>query len=87
MDYSTTALEVCWWNHPVVILTVLSWAVTRGSAAVAGEIERGTIDLTLSRPVARWAYLTSQVVFALAGFLVMVGMLVAGLASGTWFTR
>src|SRR3954464_7208596 len=45
MDYSTTALEVCWWNHPVIVLTVLAWAVGRGAGAVAGEIERGTIDI------------------------------------------
>ncbi len=82
MDYSTTALEVCWWNHPVVVLTVLAWAVGRGSAAVAGEIERGTIDLTLSRPIARWAYLASQVLFAVLGLLIMVALLVAGLMVG-----
>jgi hypothetical protein len=28
MDYSTTALEVCWWNHPVIVLTVLGWAIS-----------------------------------------------------------
>ena len=21
MDYSTTALEVCWWNHPLIVLS------------------------------------------------------------------
>src|SRR5205823_6607009 len=51
MDYSTTALVVCWWNHPVIVLTVLAWVIGRGSTSVAGEIERGTIDVTLSRPV------------------------------------
>ena len=67
MDYSTTALEVCWWNHPVIVLTVLGWAISRGSAAVAGEIERGTLDLTLSRPVSRSTYLLTQVAFTLLG--------------------
>ena len=78
MDYSTTALEVCWWNHPVIVLSVLAWAVARGSAAVAGEIERGTIDVTLSRPVPRWSYLTSQIVFTLLGLLAMTASLVLG---------
>lgn len=78
MDYSTTALLVCWWNHPVIVLTVLAWAVARGGSAVAGEIERGTIDLTLSRPVARWSFLTSQVLFTVLGLVVMVAALIAG---------
>lgn len=79
MDFSTTAMQVCWWNHPIVVLTILSWAVTRGSAAVAGEIERGTIDLTLSRPVGRGAYLTSQVLFAVLGLVWLTAALIGGI--------
>lgn len=78
MDLSTTALEVCWWNHPVIVLTILAWAVTRASAAVAGEIERGTIDVTLSRPISRRAYLTSQILFAVLGLLLLGFSLIAG---------
>ena len=78
MDYSTTALEVCWWNHPVIVLTVLGWAISRGAAAVAAEIERGTLDLTLSRPVSRSAYLLSQVAFMLLGLLLLAAALIAG---------
>ena len=48
MDGSTTALEIAFWNHPFIVLTVLSWAISRGSMAVAGEIERGTIDVNLA---------------------------------------
>src|SRR5262249_26782511 len=81
-EFTTTGLEVCWWNHPVIVLTVLSWAVARGAAAVAGEIERGTIDVTLSRPVSRTAYLTSQGVFAALGLCALAGCLVAGTLIG-----
>jgi ABC-2 type transport system permease protein len=78
MDFSTTALEVCFWNHPLIILTVLAWVVARASAAVAGEIERGTIDVTLTRPISRSAYLTSHVLFAVLGLVVLVLALVVG---------
>jgi ABC-2 type transport system permease protein len=78
MDYSTTALEVCWWNHPLIVLTVLAWAITRGSTAVAGEIERGTLDVTLSRPVSRPLYLASQVAFTALGFLLLAAGLIGG---------
>lgn len=82
MDYSTTALEICWWNHPVIILSVLSWAFSRGATSVAGEIERGTIDVTLSRPISRSTYLASQVLFAVLGLVLMVGALIVGLKVG-----
>ncbi|MFO0907807.1 MAG: ABC transporter permease subunit [Isosphaeraceae bacterium] len=83
MDYSTTALEICWWNHPVIVLTVLAWAVSRGATGVAGEIERGTIDVTLSRPISRSLYLSSQVLFAVLGLVAMVLALVAGNVFGS----
>jgi ABC-2 type transport system permease protein len=85
MDYSTTALEVCWWNHPLIVLTVLGWAMSRGAAAVAGEIERGTLDLTLSRPVARSTYLLAQVAFAVGGLVLLAGALIAGSRLGALF--
>jgi ABC-2 type transport system permease protein len=85
-DYSTTGLEVCWWNHPVLVLTILAWAVTRASATVAGEIERGTVDVTLSRPVSRSNYLTSQILFAILGLVAMAGaLLVATMLGGAYY--
>jgi ABC-2 type transport system permease protein len=83
MDYSSTALEVLWWNHPLIVLTVLGWAISRGAAAGAGEIERGTLDLTLSRPVSRTVYLASQVVFMFLGLVVLVLSLWLGNVVGT----
>ena len=85
MDESSTALLTMWWNHPLITLTVLAWAVSRGSSAVAGEIERGTIDVTLSRPVSRSAYLISQIVFAMIGLIVLASGLVLGLEFGQLF--
>jgi ABC-2 type transport system permease protein len=85
MDSSSTALVVCWWNHPMIVLTVLGWAISRGSGAVAGEIERGTLDLTLSRPIPRSTYLLTQVAFAVGGLLVLAAALIAGNRVGAQF--
>jgi len=85
MDYSATATQVCWYNHPIVILTVLFWAVSRASSAVAGEVERGTVDVTFSRPVTRLAFLASHVLFAALGLTVLVGSLVVGDRFGGWY--
>ena len=82
MDFSTLAMEVCFWNHPFIVLTVFGWAIARGSLAIGGEIERGTLDLVLSRPVSRTSYLTSHIIFTLLGFMTMAAALIAGCLIG-----
>jgi ABC-2 type transport system permease protein len=78
MDYSAQAMAAAVWNHPVVLLMILGWAISRGSAAVAAEVERGTLDLTLCRPVRRGTYLSSQVLFGVLGIAVLAVAVVAG---------
>ena len=78
MDYSSLSFHVMFWNHPFVLLIVCVWAISRGGAAIAGEIERGTLDVTLSRPVSRLGYFASQVSVGLFGFLVLATALVVG---------
>lgn len=85
MDWSTIATEVCWWNHPLVLLAVIGWAIARGSGAIAGEIERGTVDLTLSRPIARSTYVSAQVVFMVVGLVCVVLALMAGTVLGNLY--
>ena len=60
------ALNVIW---PLV---AAGFAIVVGSAAVAGEIERGSVDLWLSVPVARWRLLLAKIVAAQIGLLVIV---------------
>jgi ABC-2 type transport system permease protein len=83
MDFSSAAIEMALWNHPLIVLTLGVWAIGRGSAAVAAEVERGTMDLILSRPVSRPSYLASQVLVALAGIVVLAVAMVAGNQAGT----
>lgn len=78
MDFSSASLEMVGWSHPILILTVCLWAIGRGTMAVSGELERGTLDLTLSRPISRFSYYASQVVVALIGILVLAAAMVAG---------
>ncbi len=59
MDFSSPAIEMAFWNHPFIVLTFAIWVIGRGSAAVAAEVERGTMDLILSRPVSRTRYLAA----------------------------
>lgn len=77
---SVTFLMPGWKGVPIFMLTIALWAISRGSIAVAAEVERGTLDMVLSRPVTRFNYLTSQVVFGLFGLF----FLAAALVAGTW---
>jgi ABC-2 type transport system permease protein len=85
MDFSTAAIEMAFWNHPFVLLIFAIWAISRGSIAVAGEIERGTMDLVLSRPVHRSAFLASQVLAAVVGLLLLASAMVAGTLVGSHY--
>jgi ABC-2 type transport system permease protein len=77
-ESSSISLIMASWSHPFIFLLISLWAIGRGSAAVAAEVERGTMDLLLSRPIPRWAYLASGVMVALAGLAVLAGALMAG---------
>ncbi len=89
MDYSSAAIEMSFWtiNTLIVPMVVAIWAISRGSGAVAGEIEKGTMDLVLSRPVARSAYLGSQVAVAVVGLLVIVASMMAGNLAGAYYNH
>jgi ABC-2 type transport system permease protein len=77
-DPSSISLIMASWSHPFILLLISIWAIGRGSAAVAAEVERGTMDLLLSRPIARWAYLSSGVIVSVLGLFVLAGALMAG---------
>lgn len=65
--------------HPVVVTLVCLWAVSRTSGAVAGELDRGTLELLLSQPIPRNRLI-------LANFLVdliVIPLLVVSVAAGT----
>jgi ABC-2 type transport system permease protein len=75
---TSAEIMMAFWNHPFFLILVAIWSIARGSAAVAAEVERGTMDLLLSRPVSRSSYLASQVCVALAGLVVLALGLTAG---------
>jgi ABC-2 type transport system permease protein len=78
---SSAEITMAFWNHPIFIILIAIWGVSRGTAAVAAEVERGTMDLLLSRPVSRTTYLASQLVVTLAGLAILAAALALG---GSW---
>jgi ABC-2 type transport system permease protein len=68
-------------THPLVQAIVCIWAIGRGAGAIAGEIDRGTMELLLAQPVAR-----KKVVLAhLLVDLTVIPILCLAVAAGIWF--
>ncbi len=81
----SVSIMMSFWSHPFILLTIAMWVIGRGSAAVGAEVERGTLDLILSRPVSRTSYLFSHVLIAIFGLLVLALALAAGAGIGAHY--
>jgi len=61
------------YEHPFFFLMLSAWVVRVPSAALAGEIGRGTMDLVASRPLTRWHHIAAASLFTAAGAAVLIG--------------
>mgnify|MGYP001117739983 CR=1 FL=1 len=84
-DPPSIQIMMAFWNHPFIILMIAMFAIGRGANAVGAEIERGTLDMVMSRPVSRSSYLASQVLTAVVGLLVIAGALAVGAYAATFY--
>ncbi|MFT3881904.1 MAG: ABC transporter permease subunit [Gemmatales bacterium] len=50
------------WVHPLPQTILMIWALGRGASAIAGEIERGTMELLVSQPIPRWKIVTTNLI-------------------------
>jgi ABC-2 type transport system permease protein len=55
------------YDDPVVLLLMTVWSISRGSDAVSGELNRGTMEMVLSQPVTRTSVVLTQGVVTVAG--------------------
>ncbi|MFM7206480.1 MAG: ABC transporter permease subunit, partial [Planctomycetaceae bacterium] len=76
---------------PVVVLAATVWGITRGSDAVSGPLERGTMEMVLASPVRRSAVFVTQAVATTAAAALLCGVLLASVWSvvsyGPWAGR
>lgn len=68
------------YDHPLVLLTLTAWAFVRGSDAVSGPLNRGTLEMVLAQPVRR----TSVLAVDAAVTVLDVAALCASGFLGTW---
>jgi len=66
--------------HPLVQTILCVWAIGRAAGAVAGEIDRGTMELLLAQPLARYCVILAH----LAVDLLTIPVLCLSLWAGNW---
>jgi ABC-2 type transport system permease protein len=67
---------------PIVHLAVVVWAINRGSDAVSGPLERGTLEMLLAQPLSRLSIYLSKAVVNVAGLAIISTALWCGMAVG-----
>lgn len=70
---------------PVVVLAATVWGITRGSDAVSGQLERGTMEMVLAAPVRRGAVFATQALAVTAAAAVLCGVLFLSVATAVAF--
>jgi len=73
---------------PVIVLAATVWGITRGSDAVSGQLERGTLEMVLAQPVRRLAVFVTQALATTAAAALLCGVLFAAVytavSMGPW---
>jgi ABC-2 type transport system permease protein len=70
--------------HPLMQMLFCVWAVGRAAGAVAGEIDRGTMELLLAQPLARSRLIYSHLLVDAVTIPLLCLSLWAGNAAGAW---
>jgi ABC-2 type transport system permease protein len=70
--------------HPLMQVLFCIWAIGRSAGAIAGEIDRGTMELLLAQPLPRWRLLLAHFCVDVLTIPVLCLSLWAGSALGVW---
>ena len=71
--------------HPIAIILTSVFAVGFAASAVAGERQRGTLEVALSRPLSRQGFYFSLLAASIGFIAITIAALLAGSVSGAAF--
>ena len=71
----------------IVVLCMALWSIARGSDAVSGELNRGTLEMLLAQPVSRLRVFFTQALVTFCGVAVVAGSAWGGTCAGIFTTR
>ncbi len=61
-------------NEPVIITIIVIWAISRGSDCVAGQLNRGTLEMLLGNPISRRRIYWVQVLVTTTGTCLLASL-------------
>jgi len=68
------------WSHPIVLALLSAHAIMVCTRVLAGEVERGTVDVLLALPVSRLRLLASETL----AWLITAGIVLAAVYAGSY---
>src|SRR5476649_2660097 len=71
--------------HPLVLTMLCVWALGRAANAIAGEIDRGTIELLLAQPIRRSQIILAHLTVDAIVFPSLCAAMWLGTYCGTWW--
>jgi len=80
MDFLSVCLV-----HPALQTILALWAVFRSTQCVAGEVDRGTMELLLAQPISRFQVWLGHLLVETGAMLLLAFLTVAGLCLGAWY--
>lgn len=69
-------------DEPIVVMCMSLFAIARGSDAVSGELNRGTMEMLLAQPVSRLQVLSTQALVTISGIVLLALASYAGVVVG-----
>jgi len=75
------------WSHPIVLTLLSAHAIMVCTRVLAGEVERGTVDVLLALPVSRWRLLCCETLAWVMSGVVVLGGVYAGSYVGAQFIK
>jgi ABC-2 type transport system permease protein len=73
--------------EPAVLTVVSIWSIARGSDAVSGEVNRGTMEMVLAQPVSRLAVLSTHAAVTVGGTALLAAAAWTGVRVGIGTVR
>ncbi|MEM9825248.1 MAG: ABC transporter permease subunit [Planctomycetota bacterium] len=74
------------YDEPIIIFCTVIWCVARGSDVVAGELNRGTMEMILAQPIRRSTLLNSHALVSVLGLAGLCLLVWLGIAIGIQVT-
>ncbi len=83
LDHAMDMLSIGY-IHPLVQIILCIWAIGRAAGAIVGEIDRGTMELLLAQPLARFRVVLAHLIVDVIVIPILCLSLLAGNFLGAW---